>query len=155
MVRDFRGFAAAGRRLAELHIGYEKVAPHPGVAEEFKGDVSGVPASELYRVTKMRFGKAGRETDRTRILYNSRLTLANIPEEAYRYQLGARSAIEWITDRYQVKTDKASGIANDPNHWSDEPRYVVDLLKRIATVSLETMRIVDGLPPLGGRRRYA
>ncbi|NEY33197.1 DEAD/DEAH box helicase family protein [Streptomyces sp. PRKS01-65] len=148
MVRDFHGFAAAGRELAELHIGYENVAPHPGVAEEFKGDVSGVPADELFRVTKMRFGKTGKETDRTRIVYNSRLTLTNIPEEAYRYQLGARSAIEWIIDRYQVKKDKQSHITNDPNDWSDDPRYIVDLLKRIVTVSLETMRIVDGLPPL-------
>ncbi|MEV5847982.1 type ISP restriction/modification enzyme [Streptomyces sp. NPDC051985] len=148
LVQDFHGFAAAGRELAELHIGYEDVVPYPGVAEEFKGDVSGVPASELYRVTKMKFGKASKETDRTRIVYNGRLTLTNIPEEAYRYQLGARSAIEWIIDRYQVKPDKASGITNDPNDWSDDPRYIVDLLKRIVTVSLETMRIVDGLPPL-------
>ncbi|MFF3361101.1 DEAD/DEAH box helicase [Streptomyces misionensis] len=148
MVRDFHGFASAGRELAELHIGYENVAPHPGVAEEFKGDVNGVPAGELYRVTKMRFGKVGKETDRTRIIYNSRLTLTNIPEEAYRYQLGARSAIEWIIDRYQVKKDKPSQITNDPNDWSNDPRYIVDLLKRIVTVSLETMRIVDGLPSL-------
>lgn len=148
MVREFRRFATAGRELAELHIGYEKVAPHPGVAEEFKGDVSAVPASELYRVTKMKFAKSGQQTDRTRIIYNSRLTLTNIPEEAYRYQLGARSAIEWIIDRYQVKKDKPSQITNDPNDWSNEPRYIVDLLKKIVTVSLETMRVVDGLPPL-------
>ncbi|MFF6811627.1 DEAD/DEAH box helicase [Streptomyces sp. NPDC012403] len=148
LVEGFKRFAAAGRELAALHIGYEEVTPHPGVAEEFKGDVGGVPASELYRVTKMRFGRTGKETDRTRIIYNARLTLTNIPEGTYRYQLGARSAIEWIIDRYQVKTDTKSRITNDPNDWSDDPRYVVDLLKRIVTVSLETMRIVDGLPPL-------
>ena len=71
--------------------------------------------------------------------------------QAYRYQLGSRSAIEWIIDRYQVKTDKASGIVNDPNDWSREvgdPRYIIDLLARIVTVSLETMTIVDALPPL-------
>ncbi len=65
--------------------------------------------------------------------------------------LGSRSAIEWIIDRYQVKTDKASGIVNDPNDWSTEvgnPRYIVDLLKRIVTVSVETMAIVDSLPEL-------
>ncbi|MFD4610664.1 DEAD/DEAH box helicase [Streptomyces sp. NPDC058440] len=148
LVQGFQEFAVAGRELATLHVGYEKVAPHPGVAEEFKGDVGGVPVSELYRVTKMKFGKMGKETDRTRIVYNARLTLTNIPEGAYRYQLGARSAIEWIIDRYQVKTDKKSRITNDPNDWSDDPRYIVDLLKRIVAVSLETMRIVDGLPSL-------
>jgi hypothetical protein len=85
------------------------------------------------------------------VVYNSRITLSGIPQEAYRYQLGSRSAIEWIIDRYQVKTDKASGIVNDPNDWSREvgdPRYIIDLLARIVTVSLETMTIVDALPDL-------
>ncbi len=65
--------------------------------------------------------------------------------------LGSRSAIEWIIDRYQVKTDKKSGIVNDPNDWAtehDEPRYILDLLCRIVTVSIETMKVVDSLPPL-------
>lgn len=65
--------------------------------------------------------------------------------------LGARSALDWILERYQVKTDKASGIVNDPNDWSREhsqPRYIIDLIGRIVTVSLETNRIVDTLPGL-------
>ena len=85
------------------------------------------------------------------IHYNDRITLSGIPEEAYRYMLGSRSAIEWIIDRYYVKTDKKSGIVNDPNDWSREvgdPRYILDLLARIVTVSVETMKIVDALPPL-------
>lgn len=79
------------------------------------------------------------------------ITLTGIPEEAYRYQLGSRSAIEWILDHYQIKTDKPSGIVNDPNDWYREvgdPRYIIDLLARIVAVSLETMRIVDALPSL-------
>ena len=89
--------------------------------------------------------------DRTKIVYNAHLTLAGIPEEAYRYQLGSRSAVEWVMDRYRMTTDKASGIVNDPNDWAAEqgdPRYIVELVKRIVTVSLETMRIVDALPTL-------
>jgi len=96
----------------------------------------------------MKIPKVKGKPDRSTIVYNNRVTLTNIPEEAYRYQLGARSAIEWIIDRYQVRVDKASGIVNDPNDWSDDPRYIIDLLKRIVTVSLETMKIVDQLPPL-------
>ena len=85
------------------------------------------------------------------MIYNDRITLSGIPDDAHRYMLGSRSAVEWIIDRYQVKTDKASGIVNDPNDWSREvgdPRYIIDLLARIVTVSLETMKIVDALPPL-------
>jgi predicted helicase len=96
----------------------------------------------------MKIPKIKGQADRSTIVYNTRVKLTNIPEEAYRYQLGARSAIEWIVDRYQVKVDKASEIINDPNDWSDDPRYIIDLLKRIVTVSLETMRIVDSLPSL-------
>lgn len=62
--------------------------------------------------------------------------------------LGARSAIAWIIDRYQIRTDKPSRITDDPNTYSDDPRYIIDLLRRIVTVSLETMRIVDELPSL-------
>jgi predicted helicase len=77
--------------------------------------------------------------------------VSGIPEAAYRYQLGSRSAVEWIIDRYYIKTDKASGIVNDPNDWSREvgdPRYILDLLARVVTVSVETMKIVDALPAL-------
>ncbi|MGC5365525.1 DEAD/DEAH box helicase [Streptomyces sp. DT24] len=146
-VRDFQGFADAGRKLVNLHINYEAAAPYAGIVEQASGSAD-TPPSELFRVTKMKIPKKGGEADRSTIIYNSRVTLSNIPEEAYRYQLGARSAIEWIIDRYQVKVDKASGIVNDPNDWSDDPRYIVDLLRRIVTVSLETMKIVDGLPEL-------
>lgn len=110
---------------------------------------------------KMGFGKPsaeqkadGARSDPSVIHYNDRITLRGIPLEAYRYTLGSRSAIEWIIDRYWLETDKASGIVNDPNDWSREvgdPRYILDLLARVVTVSLETMRIVDALPPLDVR----
>ncbi|OEV01574.1 damage-inducible protein [Streptomyces qinglanensis] len=147
-VDSFRGFAEAGRNLVDLHLDYESVKPYAGIVEKVTG-AEGTPPSELYRVSaKMKFPSRKGEKDKTTIIFNSHVTLSNIPQDAYRYQLGARSAIEWIIDRYYVKTDKASGIVNDPNDWSDDPRYIIDLLKRIVTVSLETMKIVDGLPPL-------
>ena len=110
--------------------------------------------TEFFRVEKMVFRKRGeREADRTgpTIIYNSRITLTDIPEDAYRYMLGSRSASRVDHRPYQVKTDKASGIVNDPNNWSREvgdPRYIVDLLAGSSTVSLETMKIVDALPAL-------
>ncbi|MET8185743.1 type ISP restriction/modification enzyme [Streptomyces sp. NPDC005246] len=147
-VRDFHGFAEAGRKLADLHINYEQAEPYKGIVETVTGDATTTAPSELFRVRKMKIPKVKGESDRSTVIYNSRVTLTNIPEEAYRYELGARSAIEWIIDRYQVKVDKASEIVNDPNDWSDDPRYIIDLLKRIVTVSLETMKIVDSLPEL-------
>ena len=146
-VRDFHAFAKAGRALADLHVGYESAAPH-ALEEIVTGKLS---TAERYRVQQMRFAGSGKQKDRTKIVDNAHLTLAGIPEEAYRYQLGSRSAVEWVMDRYRVTTDKANGIVNDPNDWAAEhgdPRYIVELVKRIVTVSLETMWIVDALPTL-------
>ena len=159
LVEDPWPFVQAGRRLSELHLGYESVTPYPLDGLDTK-PTTGEDPYGFYRVQKMAFAKVrDPETkklaaDRTSVVYNSRITLSGIPEATYRYQLGSRSAVEWILDRYQVKTDKASGIVNDPNDWSrevEDPRYILDLLARIVTVSLETMAIVDNLPALAIR----
>ena len=139
----FNAFTSAGRELAALHVGYESVDPYPLDETPVESSIA-----DPYRVRKMTFGK-GR--DRSRIIYNEHITLSGIPEQAYEYLLGSRSAIEWIMERYQVKRDKASGITNDPNDWCkevDDARYIIDLLKRIVTVSLRTVSIVRAMPEL-------
>ncbi|MFD3897304.1 DEAD/DEAH box helicase [Streptomyces rochei] len=147
-VQNFRGFADVGRKLANLHVNYESVTPYAGIVETASGPTD-TPASELYRVTaKMKFATRNGKKDKSTIIYNSRVTLSNIPEEAYRYELAGRPAVEWIIERFWRKLDKPSGIINDPNDWSDDPRYIIDLLKRIVTVSLETTKLVEELPPL-------
>jgi predicted helicase len=158
-VRDPRPFIDAGRKLSKLHLGYETVTPYPLDGLDTQPPAGRDPYG-FYAVgdKKLSFGKAtaepkatGEVRDRRTIQYNGNVTLRGIPEEAYRYVLGSRSAIEWIIDRYYVNTDKPSGIVNYPNDWSREvgdPRYILDLLARIVTVSLETMKIVDALPPL-------
>ncbi|TIC86819.1 damage-inducible protein [Nocardioides sp. GY 10113] len=161
LVEDPWPFVEAGRQLSELHLGYESVTPYPLDGLDARPPV-GADEYDFYRVQKLAFAKVrDPETkklvaDRTGIIYNSKITVSGIPEAAYRYQLGSRSAVEWILDRYQVKTDKASGIVNDPNDWSrevEDPRYILDLLARIVTVSLETMVIVDALPALAIREQ--
>ncbi|MDI6023156.1 DEAD/DEAH box helicase family protein [Leucobacter sp. UT-8R-CII-1-4] len=142
-VKAFKEFVAAGRALSDLHLNYETVEPY-ALTENVKPNAS-------LRVTKMRYAKDGRKDDKTTIIYNDDITITGIPEEAHEYLLGSRSALDWIVERYQVKTDKASGIINDPNAWGDEhgdPRYILDLIKRITTVSVETVKIVKGLPAL-------
>lgn len=156
LVTDAQPFIDEGRKLSELHLGYETVTPYALAGLDAPAP-TGDAAYEHFRVEKMTFAKVRDPNtkqlvaDRSTFIYNARITLSGVPEEAYRYMLGSRSAIEWIIDRYQVKTDKASGIVNDPNDWSHEvsdPRYIIDLLARIVTVSLQTMKIVDALPAL-------
>ena len=134
---DFWGFANAGAALAALHVNYES-APK---SDELKHiETPGMPID--WRVEKMKLSK-----DKTQLRYNDFLTLDGIPAAAYDYRLGNRSALEWVIDQYRVKTDKRSGIVNDPNR-ADQPQYIVDLIARVITVSLKTVDIVKKLPAL-------
>ena len=171
---DFWAFSEAGRKLARLHVGYESAKPYEALVLSGKSEAdlpmfqmaaeSGALYSEspetLYRVSQMRFAKklgkdkndkSKRIDDKSRIVYNEKLTIAGIPAEAYEYVVNGKSAIEWLMERYAVSTDKASGIVNDPNDWAAEhgdPAYIFNLLLRIVTVSLETVKIVESLPKL-------
>ncbi|WP_092259815.1 DEAD/DEAH box helicase [Corynebacterium cystitidis] len=149
---EFDKFAAAGRELMGLHVGYEDVEPYP-LDVHVKGDPED---RETWRVLKLKWAKkkdpeTGKNVnDVTRMIYNKHVTISGIPAEADEYMLGSRSALAWIIDRYQVKKDKASGIVNDPNDWADEvgnPRYIVDLIGKVTRVAVETVRIVDSLRP--------
>jgi predicted helicase len=154
-VREFWAFSKAGRKLAELHINYETVPPAPGVLvcyntipqEEInKAMQSGKIDYLNYSVEKMRFPK---KDQRDNIIYNSQITISNIPAQAYEYVVNGKSAIEWIMERYQVTVHKESGIKNDPNDWAKEvgnPRYILDLLLSIINVSVQTVKILEGLP---------
>jgi predicted helicase len=136
-VEIFRAFVKAGQRLAEIHVHYEQQPEYPLTKKEKEGEKLD------YRVQKMKLSK-----DKTTLIYNQFLTLSGIPKETYDYRLGNRSALEWVVDQYQVSTDKRSGITNDPNREND-PTYILRLLGQVITVSLETAKIVQGLPPLG------
>ncbi len=133
---DFWRFVAAGRRLAEIHIGYERAAPYPLRHIENRA----VPWT--WRVEKMKLSK-----DKTALVVNESLTLEGIPAEVYAYKLGNRSALEWVIDQYQVSVDKRSGIESDPNDQAD-PEAIVRLVKQVVAVSVETVAIVAGLPGL-------
>ena len=135
-VPEFWEFVDAGRRLADIHIHYED-------QPQYKLDLIETPDMPLdWRVEQMKFSK-----DKTQLKYNDFLTLAGIPAEAFQYRLGNRSALEWVVDQYRVKTDRRSGIVNDPNRADDET-YIVDLIRKVISVSLETGRIVEKLSGL-------
>ena len=144
---DFWAFSKAGRKLADLHINYETVPAYPDVV------IKGIPPLEkgglggdFFKVTKMKFPHK-LQTDT--IIFNSKITIENIPAKAYDYEVNGKSAIEWIMDKYAIETHKASQITNDPNDWCEEtnnPRYIFDLLLSIINVSVQTVDIVEGLP---------
>lgn len=150
----FEQLVAAGRALSDLHVNYEYVEPYPVDVQVKPGADHDDPDTWRLTSKKMKWAKkkdsaTGRNIDDvTKLIYSPKVTIARIPEVADRYMIGSRSALAWIIDRYLVKTDSASGIVNDPNDWCDEhddPRYVVDLIAKVTTVAVETMKIVDSL----------
>lgn len=165
-VNMFMDFYMYGKKLADLHLNYEDVAPYPDVVVKgdrkvkmetrrdpatggFVDDSTNPDDYNYFRVVdKMRFKS---KEDKSTIIYNGNITIENIPAKAYEYIVNGKSAIEWIVERYAVTQDKKSLIKNDANDWSKEhhkPRYILDLLLSVINVSVQTVDIVNKLPKL-------
>ena len=144
IVKNKESYVEVGKALMDLHLNYEEVPVYDGV------EITPL-VNPSYKVTKMRFAKKRDENgksvnDLSTIIFNSDITISNIPEKAYEYVVNGRTAIEWIIDQYQVKTDKKSGITDDPNDYSEDEKYIFNLLLRIINVSVQTVDLINSLP---------
>uniref|UniRef100_UPI00352A626E type ISP restriction/modification enzyme n=1 Tax=Aerococcus urinaeequi TaxID=51665 RepID=UPI00352A626E len=150
---DFWAFSKAGRALADLHIGYEDVKPYPVQIDGGTLLLSSFTPQD-FRVVQMKFakGKNGERHDKTRVIFNHKITMSGIPLEAYEYVVNGKPALEWVMERQAVSEHKDSGIVNDANLWATETMkdasYPLKLFQRVITVSLETMKIVNSLPKI-------
>lgn len=148
-------FIEIGKRLAELHLNYEQTPSYENVTinKSNKSEIS-------YQVKKMTFPwlkennqfikdeKGKKIRDKSTIIFNNDITISNIPSEAYNYIINGRSAIEWIMDQYQLKINGQTGIVDNPNEYSDNPKYIFNLLLSIINVSVQTVELTNNLPPL-------
>ncbi|EHJ4864248.1 hypothetical protein KA704_003067 [Listeria monocytogenes] len=135
LLKNKAKYVEIGCKLADLHLNYENQPVWEGIEVEI--------IKPNYRVKKMKHPKKGVLDT---IIYNESITIKNIPEKAYEYVVNGRPAIDWIIDQYQVKTDKKSGITDDPNEFSDNPKYILNLLLSVITVSMRTLELIDELP---------
>lgn len=138
ILKNKKAFIEIGKQLADIHLNYESIKPYDEVVFDAKPNPS-------YKVKKMKHPKRGVINQ---IIYNTDIVIANIPEKAYEYVVNGKSAIQWVMDQYQVKTDKKSGITDDPNLYSDDEKYIFNLLLRIINLSVQTVDLVNSLPPL-------
>lgn len=146
LVKEKQKYVEIGQKLMDLHLNYEKVPVYNNVDIQYSSNSN-------YQVKKMkhpnkRNAEGKLEKDYSTIIFNDSITISNIPEKAYEYVVNGKPAIEWIMDQYQVKTDKKSGITDDPNEYSDDPKYIFNLLLRIINVSVQTVDLINQLPPL-------
>ena len=146
LARDFAAFARAGHALANLHLNYESIPGWQGLAED--GDARNPGRTEKMAWEKVRDPETGRSVnDYTALRVAENMVIRNIPARAQEYVVNGKSALGWLVDRYQVTTDKKSGIVNDCNAYGGK-RYIVDLVESVVRVSMETLDIVESLPPL-------
>lgn len=141
IVKNKEKYIEIGKKLIELHLNYEEVPVYNQAKIIYNGEHN-------YKVKKMMFSKRSDDEsdDRSTIIFNDNITISNIPDKAYKYIVNGRPAIEWIMDQYQIKTDKGSGITDDPNDFSDDPKYIFNLLLRIINVSVKTVDLINELP---------
>ena len=143
---DFHHWAKMGQKLLDLHIGFESAEPYPLERHDRK-EVD--PKRAILRADK----------SRGTITLDECTTLAGIPAQAWEYRLGSRSALEWLLDQYKERKPRDPTIRDKFNNYrfSDHKERVIDLLRRVCTVSVATMEIVDSMAhrELGERRGQA
>ena len=158
MAEEFNAFADAGKALEKIHLGWELngdplASFNLGLLFDGTASFPEMIPEESYIVKKMSWNK--RLNEGLYIKYNQHLSIGPIPEEAMQYTIGNRTPLQWIIDRYQIKTDRDSGIVNDPNDWIAEqthpdgkprPDALIELIRRVTYLSVETQKIVDNLP---------
>ena len=146
---DFLHFSTSGRRLADIHLNYENQEKYPLIIEYLGKEINSLSqiSSQDLRVEKMKFAKNGKETDKSTIIYNNKITLKNIPLQAFDYEVNGKSAIEWVVDRQCVSINTDNQIKNDANDFAiytkNNPAYIIELLQSIITTSLKTIEITS------------
>ena len=144
---DFRTFAEAGKALADLHLNYEACEQYPHLKVEHR-DLTLFSAEEKpehFLLDKRGMYFKDKNTKNTLII-NKHVQVSDIPAEAQRYVVNGRTPLEWFTNRYKIKQDRASGIINDPNGWFENPRDLITAIERIVYVSVESAKIIENLP---------
>ena len=134
LYQEFHQWAEMGKKLLDLHIGFESAEPYPLERQDRK-DVN--PKRAILRADK----------EQGIITLDERTTLTGIPDQAWEYRLGSRSALEWVLDQYKERKPRDPTIREKFNtyRFSNHKESVIELLRRVCTISVATMEIVDGM----------
>lgn len=136
----FWRWAEWGEALIALHIGYEQVEPFGLIRHDepdAKARAAGLPPKALLKSDPA----AGS------ITLDTETTLRGVPPEAWAYMLGNRCAIDWVLDQHKEKKPKDLTIREkfDTYRFADYKEKAIDLLQRVTTVSVETVKVVEAM----------
>jgi predicted helicase len=136
----FRAWVSWGKRLMDLHIGYEAVEPWPITRTDTpdeKARAAGVTPKTILRA----------DPDSGIIRIDGETTLSAFPKKAFAYRLGNRSALEWILEQYKEKTPKDPTIREKFNtyRFAEYKEKVIDLIGRVTRVSVETVEVIEAM----------
>lgn len=145
MVKEREKYIEIGRKLVELAMRYDSQQSWPGVTVNDSSNGKNMAVKKM-KHPKIRNAQGKLVPDNTKILFNDNVTISGIPERAYKYVVNGKSGIGWVIDQYQIKEDKKSGIIDDPNNFSEDPKYILKLLLSVITVSMRTLELIDELP---------
>ena len=148
--KDFIEIEKIGKSLSSLHLNFLDVNKH-SINIKFSNR-SNIKDKDLYKVEKMKHPILNGKKDKSKIIYNSYITLENIPLEAYDYIVNEKSAIHWVMDQQSLSFNDETNIIDDPNDYSINTvknfNYQIELIQKVITVSLETQKLIKSLPAL-------
>ena len=144
LYHDFDAWARMGRELLDLHLGFESAEPYGLERVETYMDKQDGQDMVSPRVMLRA------DMERGAIVLDAKTTLTGVPESAWRYRLGNRSALEWVLDQYKERKPRDPTIAAKFNtyRFADHKERVIDLLQRVCTVSIKTVAITAPSPPV-------
>lgn len=145
MAKEREKYIEIGRKLVELATRYDSQQSWPGVTVSDSSNGKNMAVKKM-KHPKIRNAQGKLVPDNTKIIFNDNVTVSGIPERAYKYVVNGKSGISWVIDQYQIKKDKKSGIIDDPNNFSEDPKYILKLLLSVITVSMRTLELIDELP---------
>ncbi len=137
IIENVDKYVEIGKKLSELHLNYESQNFNTDIKIEFSNQ------NPSYLVNQMKF-KDNKQT----IIFNEDIKIKKIPVKAYDYVVNGKSAIDWIVDQYKIKMNKSSNLIDNPNEYSEDPKYIFNLLLSVITVSIESVRCIEELPVL-------
>ena len=149
---DYEKFVSIGKLLGNLHLNYENQKKYHLEITNSAPDNIKKSKIKNYAIDEIKFNRINGKKDLSSIIYNEYINIKNIPVDAYKYIINGKSPVEWVVDRYKKTIDKKSKTHNDPNSFSLEtennPTYILELIQKIITVSIETQKLINKLPKL-------